>query len=228
MKQLRIVVRRVAGLFGKQQRDRDLADEIESNLQFHIADNVRAGMTPEEARRAALIRLGGVEQTKESYRDQRGLPLLESFLHDLRYGIRMLRRNPGFTAVAVLTLALGIGANTALFTIVDAVLLKPLPVRDPKRLVLMVWDSANHDIPMAGGYSGTATSDYSTTGNLEGTSFPYLSFERMRDTKGTFSDVFAFATSPQLNVIADGNAEVATGQFVTGDYFGDLGVRPWL
>lgn len=228
MRQILALVRRVGGMFGKRGRDREFADEIESNLQLHIAENVGAGMSQEEARRQAMIRLGGVEQAKEAYRDQRGLPLLDSFFQDLRFAARMLRRSSGFSAIVVLTLALGIGANTALFTIVDAVLLKPLPVKDPERLVLMVWDSPNHKIPLAENYSGTATSDYSSTGNIEGTSFPYITFERMEQSKGTFSDVFAFATSPKLNVVVDGNAAVATAQFITGDYFDGLGARAWL
>src|SRR6266404_8663826 len=137
MRKFRERIVRLGGLFNKQRKDRELDQEIESHLQLHTEDNLRLGMTAEEARRQALIKLGGVESTKEAYRDQRGLPWLGTLWQDVRFGARMLRKNPGFTAVVVLTLALGIGANPALFSLADAFLLRMLPVTEPQRLFFL-------------------------------------------------------------------------------------------
>ena len=137
MRQLRAWSSRFKGLFLKDARDRDFADELESHLEMHIDDNIRAGMSPEEARRVAIMKLGGVDQTKEAYRDRSTIPFLESLVQDLRFTIRQLRKNPAFTVTAVAMVALGIGASVAIFAFVDAALIKPLPYRDPSRLLFV-------------------------------------------------------------------------------------------
>jgi predicted permease len=135
MRQLRALFIRFTELFRRSRHERDFTVEMEGHLQLHIEDNLRSGMTPQEARRQALIKLGGLEQTKEAYRERRGVPAFETLLRDLRYGLRVLCKNPGFTFVVVFTLALGIGANTAIFSVLESQLWRPLPFPDSERLV---------------------------------------------------------------------------------------------
>src|SRR5215475_9202134 len=137
MKPLRSFFVRLAALFTRKRDDGDFDAEMHSHLAMHIEDNVRAGMSPQQARREALMKLGGLEQTKETYRRHRGLPWLETLVKDVRFSWRSLRRSPGFTIVAVLTLALGISVNAAMFSLVSAFLLRRPPVRDPDRIAVV-------------------------------------------------------------------------------------------
>ena len=220
MRTLRAFLLRLAGTFHKGEHDRELADEMESHLQMHIEDNLARGMTPAEARRQALIKLGGVEQIKETYRERRGLPFVDTLLQDIRFAFRMLRKSPGFTVVAVLTLALGIGANTAIFTVLDAVLLRSLPVKDPQQLVVMRWSA--HSRPKIGGFSGYGDCEDRNC------SFSLPFFRTMEAQANVFSGMAAFAGPLEMDLSGNGAATIAHGTFVSGDFFSTLGVNAFI
>src|ERR1700751_4544046 len=132
------VSRRIAALFKRRRLEQDFDEELRSHLEMAVERNLRRGMSGDEARRAALGDLGGVEQTKEIYRDQRGVPVIENFVQDLRFGLRMLRRSPGFSMLAILCLTLGIGANAAVFSWIEGILFRPYPlVSHQERLVAL-------------------------------------------------------------------------------------------
>jgi putative ABC transport system permease protein len=135
MKSLRAWINRLTGLFSNQRREQEFAAELEGHLELHIDENIRSGMTPDAARRDAILKLGGLEPTRQAYRERGTLPFLETILHDVRYSIRGFRRNPVFTLTIVATLMLGIGATTAVFSVVDRILFRPLPYAHADRLV---------------------------------------------------------------------------------------------
>jgi predicted permease len=209
MKTLRAFWLRLAGTVRGEPRD-TFSEELEGHLQMHTEDNIRKGMSATEARRDALMRLGGVEQTKELYHDRKTLPVLEVFMQDLRYGLRMLRKNPGFTAVAVLSLALGIGANTTIFTVVNAIFLSALPVRDLPHLVQM--DTVD---------SKTLV----TQARAEKLEMSYPNFQDYRRENQVFTDLAAFMPTA---VTWSGGAEPrqVQAQLVSATYFDVLGIRP--
>ncbi len=205
MKTLMGWISRLAGLVPNARRERELADEIEGHLQMHIDDNLRAGMTPEEARRDAVLRLGGVEPTKQIYRERRTVPVLENLVQDVRFAMRQLRKNPGFTATAIFVLALGMCASVAIFAFVDAALIKPLPYKDPARLV-GVFES----IPLFA-HSNLSYLDYLDWKKLNKS---FVSLEVYQHTGMT------------LNTAA--GAEATRGARVSDGFFRALGVTPVL
>ncbi|HEV7512068.1 MAG TPA: ABC transporter permease [Candidatus Acidoferrum sp.] len=209
MKTLRAFWLRLASTVHVETRE-SFAEELEGHLQMHTEDNLRKGMSTTEARRDALMKLGGIEQTKELYHDRQTLPVLDVFMQDVRYGLRMLRKNPGFTAVAVLSLALGIGANTTIFTVVNAVLLRALPVRDLPRLVEM--DTVD-----------TKTLVTQARAEKIGMSFP--NFQDYRRDNQVFTDLAAFLP---ITLTWSGGSEPRQlqGELVSANYFEVLGIRP--
>ena len=227
MRMLREIAARARGLFGKDRLDRDLDEELQSHLEMLADENIRRGMSVDEAISAARRSFGGVIQTTEAYRDQRGLPMLETVLQDLRYGVRILRKNPGFTTVAVLTLALGIGANSAMFSVLDAVMIQTLPVRSADQLVMLKW-SAKGFPSVIQDLEGNSLKGPNGEGII-GEAFSYPTYESVRARNTAFSDVVAFCSNlDHVNAQFNGKADSAVSQPVSGNYFAGLGVDAYL
>jgi putative ABC transport system permease protein len=207
MRFMRGAVARLAGVFTKYTNDDDMRAELQAHVEMETTENIRRGMAPDEARRQAMLASGGLTQAAEAVRDQRGLPWLESIGADLRYAFRSLRRSPAFSLIVIITLALGIGANTAIFSVVRGVLLKPLPHRDGQRLVYL-----RHSMDGPGG------------ANL---SFSVPEVRDYRNGAKSFAGIAEYSEWSMIYQSKDGAIRVPSG-LVTGNYFEVMGLSPIL
>jgi predicted permease len=205
MRSLRASILRIFSLFRDRSDSSDFDAELEAHVAMHTDDNVRAGLAPEEAPRLALIRLGGAEQTRQAYRERSRLPFLETLVQDVAYGFRVLRKQPGFALITILTLALGIGANTGLFSIVNSVLLTPLPFPQSGELVVVDESKAN----------------------FEQGSISYPNFRDWQRDNKTFA-ALAIARQRGFSLTGAGEAERIHGDYVSSDFFSILGIKPVL
>jgi predicted permease len=203
-------LQRLGSFFRKRPLDVELDAEMRSHLELAVEENLKRGLSASEARRQALVRFGGVEQAKEQQRAARGMPWLDVALQDLRYALRTMRRDYGFTLVAVAILALGIGANIAVFSVVDTLLLRPLPFHDPQKLV---WIAPADAV-------GLSSSTYSAD-----------AYDDLLTMNRSYKDVtgyYAFSTSDNLKLSGSGEPTPLTGMGVIGNFFHVLGVQPEL
>ncbi|MFZ1943905.1 MAG: ABC transporter permease, partial [Acidobacteriaceae bacterium] len=196
-------------LFARKQMEADLDKELRFHFESQVADKVRSGMAESEARRQTRLEFGGIEQIKENCRAPRGTLWLESTLQDLRYGLRQLRNAPAFTCIAVLTLALGIGANIAVFSVVNTILLRPLPFPNAHQLVRIVEKN-----PVSGESSKTYTADITQD------------FQRQNHSFQSVSGYFAFTGPNNFKLSGNGQPSPATGILVAEGFFETLGVKP--
>ena len=211
---LRILLSRCAALLRRHKLDADLDEELRAHIDLAISENLQRGMSPEQARTTALRDFGGLTQTKEQFRMRRGIPLLEVFLQDVRYALRQLRKSPGFTLTVVITLALGIGANTAIFTLVQGILLRSLPVSDPSRLYRI------------GDKNDCCYYDNYQNDNGDFDLFSYDLYLRLKQAAPEFEQLAAVEAGGNGFSVRSGAAPAMPmrSEYVSGNYFATLGV----
>ena len=201
-----------------------LNQEIRDHVELETQDNIARGMSPADARRAALLKFGNPTIIAEDVRGVWRRLWLDEFVQDLRFGLRVLLKSPGFTLVAVLTLALGIGANTAIFSLLNAVMLQSIPVRDPRQLVVLLWSAHGEPQNSSSNSYGDCQRSERSRSYSSSCSFTYPMFQEIRNRVDMFSGVSAFAGPAQLNLAGNGTATMVSGELVSGDYFQTLGV----
>jgi predicted permease len=222
MSWLREIVLRLQAALEKSHKDAALDEELDTHLALLTEQNIERGMSPETARREAKLQLGGADQIRESVHDHRGLPLLDTLGQDVHYALRVLCKSPGFTAVAVLTLGLGIGANTAIFSLIDGILMRSLPVQDAQSLVVLQWRARKvPDLHQSSSYGDCTYIPNQATS----CSFSEPFFHDVAAHANVFSNVAAFADAGQLDLSGNGTASVLSAQGVSGEFFSLLGVR---
>ncbi len=228
---MRKLLRRLRFLSGRTQFEDGMDEEMRFHLEMKAREYLAAGLSPDEARAAALRTFGNVPLLKEDSREVWGWRWLDDLLQDLRFSTRLLSKSPGFTLVVVLSLALGIGANTAIFSLIDAVMLRMLPVKTPEQLRQVLWVSSSspRKLRLHTSYSTGFCPEIAGVSSLNsGCSFSYPTFAQVSEQAQAFSQVFTFTWAGDLNVIVNGQAALASGELVSGDYFSGLGVQPLL
>ena len=216
--------RKLDFLLKRRLKEAELQEEIQFHLDAEAEEREASGLPTHEAQRVARRELGNVARVQEDTREAWGWTLLEQLLQDLRYAGRTMSANRTFTVLAIVSLALGIGANTAIFSFMDSILLRSLPVSDPKSLVLLEWHTEKRIM------HGTNRHDDSYTdpnGGFVGGFFSYPAFEQLRKEGSVFARVFGYQGAGRLHILAGGQADLANGEYVSGEYFIGLGIAPF-
>jgi predicted permease len=219
----RVFAAKLSGLFSRRKADHESDDEMRLHLQLLTERFIRQGMRPEDAASAACRQFGNTTLLQQGQREMRSIMSLSNLGRDLRFGVRQLRRNPTLTLVAITSLALGIGANTAIFTVAKKVLFDTLPVKGPKQLRMLTW-VAGHDqkVPLVWGDASSNSS-----GGLVSSSFSYPVFQELRKQTDAFQYLFAFK-DVQMTAAVDGHPDLVSAELVSGNSFSALGVQPIL